>query len=1211
MQGLMRGGLPQNQLVPSWIVELKEQGSMIRPIRDGVQWLAVGIIGAVLGACGGGGGGGHSNSPPIAVAGSAQTVAKRALVTLDGSASHDPDGSSITYSWKQTAGPSVTLSSTISAKPQFTAPDTAASFSFSLTVNDGQTSSTAATTTVTVINHAPVASAGDDATVAAGGPVALDGMGSSDADHDPLGYRWTQTAGPNVSLSSATSANPTFVAPNVAAVLQFSLVVNDGEADSASATVTVTVKAPNRAPSASAGSAITTPKRAVVTLYGVGSDPQGLPLTYQWTQTAGTMVILQSTTGGTVQFAAPATTGDLKFSLTVSDGTLSSLPSTVTVHVQNFAPYITSLTLSSTAPRRNDQITVQVDGGDPDQDPVTLSYVWTRNGTVVPAAAGAAYPLGNQVKNDVIAVTVTESDGTSSVSKTASVTIADTPAVLTGTAPTSVNYGQAVSFQITASDADGDPTGAIEVAYGPAGFAVNSSGTVTWTPSGPLFEQATDMAWRVRLHNAPNIGMGGTITVNDSARQYPLARGTVATPLSGASIDVQDFDGNGQREILIGSSTSLYMLTKSGAADYIQSWVYPYDPRAEGNFVSPGNSGFDAVASGDVDGDGHREIFFALGPVIVKLDGVTRREVARYGNQGTTAPFGPYCTSLKYGDIDNDGVGELVCLGNDGGNGDPTHIYVLDARTMTLKWQSGALAGGTSLALGNVVGGSGLQIVTSDGYVFDGTTHQNLWAYGPGFGSVIDVGDVSGDGVAKIVGVDPSGNAVVFSATLKSPIWQITTPSATGTSALKVANLDGTGPAEILLGDGQWGDVRVYRYNTGTHVADAVSQINAVGDGVTAIAAGDVDGDGQMEMIWGEAWGALPPRSLAIASWATTPVIKWQGPDTVGIDGPFVGAKNAAIGAGQNRIMFATPNSSSGYAGERIIALDPATASLTLSSEIDSNWSHDRAFDVANVTGGSTDSILLGTATLYQGYFAVYDFAGDAKTWTSAQVGDGVAVTHADLNHDSVDDVIGITSQGYVYAWDVHHQTLLWTSTQLSGGRDVAAVDLDGDGVPEIIALDQTRVVVYKYAGAAGYVEAYSYMASASNLLVADTDGDGVPEIFLLNAYSLVSGDGTITQLNGSLQVLHQYMVPFAQSLDLEQSAFGRKNLIVSIANPNLIYNHASRIAVIDPTAGTMIWQSPYVIGSVPAHSVSFYDWNGDGQLEMAFGTDDAMYVTR
>ena len=108
--------------------------------------------------------------------------------------------------------------------------DVAASLSFSLTVNDGQSSSTSATAIVTVMNHAPVGSAGADATVAANAPVALDGAGSSDADGDPLTYKWVQTAGPSVSLSSSSSANPTFVAPNSAAVLQFTLVVNDGEA---------------------------------------------------------------------------------------------------------------------------------------------------------------------------------------------------------------------------------------------------------------------------------------------------------------------------------------------------------------------------------------------------------------------------------------------------------------------------------------------------------------------------------------------------------------------------------------------------------------------------------------------------------------------------------------------------------------------------------------------------------------------------------------------------------------------------------------------------------------------------------------------------------------------------------------------------------------------------------------------------------------------
>jgi len=53
-------------------------------------------------------------------------------------------------------------------------------------------------------------------------------------------------------------------------------------------------------------------------------------------------------------------------------------------------------------------------------------------------------------------------------------------------------------------------------------------------------------------------------------------------------------------------------LAKNGATDYAQTWVYPYDPFAEGNSISGQSAGFNAVTSGDVDGDGHREIFGTL-----------------------------------------------------------------------------------------------------------------------------------------------------------------------------------------------------------------------------------------------------------------------------------------------------------------------------------------------------------------------------------------------------------------------------------------------------------------------------------------------------------------------------------------------------------------------------------------------------------------------
>jgi hypothetical protein len=136
-------------------------------------------------------------------------------------------------------------------------------------------------------------------------------------------------------------------------------------------------------------------------------------------------------------------------------------------------------------------------------------------------------------------------------------------------------------------------------------------------------------------------------------------------------------------------------------------------------------------------------------------------------------------------------------------------------------------------------------------------------------------------------------------------------------------------------------------------------------------------------------------------------------------------------------------------------------------------------------------------------------------------------------------------------------------------------------------------------------------MITGSDLLVADTDGDGVPEIFVLNGYNYGAGDGSITQFNSSLQVLHQYVVPFANSLYLEESAFARKNLVVDTLSPSPFYSTASQISIVDPAAGTMIWQSPYVSGSVPINSLSFHDFTGSGQLQVAFGTTEGMYLTR
>ena len=186
-----------------------------------------------------------SNTPPVANAGADQIVNANAAVTLDGRGSSDPEGDPITYSWSQTAGPSVTLNNPTTAQPTFTAPSVANNtvLTFSLVVNDGHINSQPDTVNVTIVNHLPFANAGPAQTVANGAFVTLDGSASHDPDGSTLTYAWTQISGPSVTLSNPNIVRPTFYSPCVASnsVLTFRLVVNDGFYSSAASTVNITV----------------------------------------------------------------------------------------------------------------------------------------------------------------------------------------------------------------------------------------------------------------------------------------------------------------------------------------------------------------------------------------------------------------------------------------------------------------------------------------------------------------------------------------------------------------------------------------------------------------------------------------------------------------------------------------------------------------------------------------------------------------------------------------------------------------------------------------------------------------------------------------------------------------------------------------------------------------------------------------------------------
>ncbi|MGL1025843.1 PKD domain-containing protein [Vibrio vulnificus] len=320
------------------------------------------------------------NLAPIAVTGHDRQITTSQEVHLDGSASHDPEGNSLTYRWSLVHKPSgslALLSEPFSVHPFFT-PDIPGSYVAQLIVNDGTRDSLPTSVLLSDSNLPPVAHAGGDLKGTPGQTVQLDGSSSTDGNGDPLSYRWhivSQPSGSQAVLANSTAAQPSFTL-DVQGHYVVQLVVNDGYADSAPDTVVITDV--NLAPVADAGSDQKASKGSRVNLSGSRStDPEGQPLSYRWkllSQPAGSAAVLSTTDSITTDFVADVG-GDYVVQLVVNDGELDSTPATVIV--RDFDKNTLPVAFAGTDLAVEAGLSILLDGSSSyDADGDSLSYQW-------------------------------------------------------------------------------------------------------------------------------------------------------------------------------------------------------------------------------------------------------------------------------------------------------------------------------------------------------------------------------------------------------------------------------------------------------------------------------------------------------------------------------------------------------------------------------------------------------------------------------------------------------------------------------------------------------------------------------------------------------------------------------------------------------------------------------------------------------------------
>lgn len=352
-------------------------------------------------------------------------------VYVDGSGSYDPDGSIVSYTWKQVDGPARANISAPNQSKTWIDSLTSGTYHFILTVVDNGNLS--ATDTVTLqVNPAPdqkpiVKFAARQLTITLPtDSVEADGNASYDPDGTITSYLWTELNGPSsATLSNATQAK-TWISHLQAGTYSFLLTVTDNAGLKAADTLWIYVNAaPVQYPPVvelqSTNISVTLPQDSVYLDASKSYDSSGTIIGYQW------KLIQGDTSALIVSPTQPATwlkhlrAGNYLLAITVTSNTGLQTTDTVQIQVHNMPnqPPVSIIHAGM------DSIRLPLDsvwldgGGSYDPEGGKLSYLWKQISGPAPAViqyVNRAQTWIQQLTAGIyqFALTVTDSLGLSS-----------------------------------------------------------------------------------------------------------------------------------------------------------------------------------------------------------------------------------------------------------------------------------------------------------------------------------------------------------------------------------------------------------------------------------------------------------------------------------------------------------------------------------------------------------------------------------------------------------------------------------------------------------------------------------------------------------------------------------------------------------------------------------------------------------------------------